>query len=294
MILKLISQAKTVQSRENRDLLSKFKYVLKPRASRAGIIMVLAIVLLLAVGPFVIRYSPYAISPSINSAPSLSHPFGTDYRGRDIFSQVVWGAQVSLLVAVIASIGSVILGTFAGIVSGYSEKLESPVSGLSDMVLALPALPFLILLGLLFQPTDALITSILIIVLWAPLSRAIRAQVSSIKKLRYVDAARISGYSSFGIVFRIILPEIIPISMAYVVINTASSIIIVTALEFLGVGNVDIVSWGSILYWAQQFGFYAGDWWWILAPGLVISFFATGLALIGYAVEELSNPRLRS
>ena len=89
------------------------------------------------------------------------------------------------------------------------------------------------------------------------------------------------------------MPEVAPIAIAYFVLTVATGIVLVSALQFLGVGNPDLISWGSMLYWAQQFAFYYGDWWWILAPGLSISLVATGFALIGFSLEEVANPRLR-
>lgn len=266
----------------------------KSRISRAGLIIIFAIITLVIIGPSVVTYSPYAFSTSIDRPPSLAHPFGTDWLGHDLFSQVVWGARISLVVAVVAALLSTLIGTFAGVFAGYYGKLESPLSGATDIIMALPAFPFLILLGMLLTPTNLLITLIVVLVLWAPVSRTIWPQVGSIKKRTYVDAAKTSGFGDLGVTLRVIMPEIAPISMAYFVINTATAIVIVTGLEFIGVGNVDVVTWGSILYWAQQYAFTSGAWWWILAPGLIISLFAMGLALIGYAVEELFNPRLRT
>lgn len=288
----------TRKEAERRGTVSKLwktlAYMTKPRASRAGLAIIGAIVVMIVAGPYIVRYSPYAISSAVNAPPSLAHPFGTDYRGADVFSQVVYGAYDSLFVAVIASLGSVLLGSVVGMFAGYFRSLEGALSGVGDVIMALPTLPFLVLLGLLFLATDFFLASLLILVLWPPVSRSIRAEVASIKKLPYVDAAKVSGYSDLRIIFRVIFPQIGPISMAYFVLNTSIAVILVTALEFLGVGNVTVVTWGSILFWAQQYAFFAGDWWWILAPGLIISLFATGLALVGYAVEEVTNPRLRA
>ena len=272
---------------------SSLHLLLKSRISRAGLVLIVALLALVINGPFVVTYSPYAFSSAIDKPPSPAHLFGTDWEGHDLFSQVVWGARDSLVVAVVASLVSTLIGTFAGVFAGYFGKLEGPLSGTTDIILALPAFPLLILLGTLFGPTDLLITLLVALVLWAPVSRTIWPQVASIKKHTYVDAAKTSGFGDLRITLRVLTPEIAPISMAYFVINTATAIVIVTGLEFLGVGNVDVVTWGSILYWAQQYAFTSGAWWWILAPGLIISLFAMGLALIGYAVEEIFNPRLR-
>ncbi|MHB8566184.1 MAG: ABC transporter permease [Nitrososphaerales archaeon] len=267
---------------------------LKPPPAKAGLVILAAIFLFIVVGPLLVTVSPYHTSNLINSPPSLAHPFGTDYRGRDLFAQVAFGSHSTLTIAVLAALGADILGSIVGVFAGYYQRLNGILSATNDTVLAFPALPLLILLLLLFTYTDFFVTVLLALLLWAPISRAIRPQVTSLKNLPYVDAAKMSGLSDLRIIAKIIIPGIAPISVAYFILNVATSVIIVTALEFLGIGNVNSVTWGSILYWAQQFAFYNGDWWWILAPGLIISFFAISFALLGFALEEVFNPRLRS
>ena len=139
-----------------------------------------------------------------------------------------------------------------------------------------------------------LIPIFLVLVLWAPVARAIRAQTLSVKKLAYVDAGRTSGLKDRHIVTGIIFYEVAPIAVAYFIINISVSLILITALEFLGVGNPLVVSWGSIMYWAQQYAFGERAWWWVIAPGAIISLFCTAFGLIGFSFEEMINPRLRT
>lgn len=194
---------------------------------------------------------------------------------------------------ILGALGSVLIGTFVGVFAGYFEKLDGLLSGATDATMAFPALPLMILVGALFVATDQLLVFLLALVLWPPVARSIRVQTSSIKKLAYVDTAKLSGMKGWQIVTRVIIPKISPISVAYFILNVSTGLILVTAIEFLGVGNPTVVSWGSMLYWAQQFAFYSGDWWWILAPGLSISIIATSFALIGFSFEEITNPRLK-
>ncbi len=255
--------------------------------------MIVGIIVFIVAGSLLTPYSPYAISVSINKPPSYAHPFGTDYLGHDLFSQIVWGAYPSLFVAMGGALGSVVLGFFVGVFGGYYRKLDGVLGGASDVVMAFPVLPLLIMLGSLFPATNLFIMSLLIAVLWPPVARSVRAQVASAKKLPFVDAARTGGLRDIEIVLRIIVPEVGSIAMAYFIVNVSLTIILTTALQFLGVGNPNAVSWGSTLYWAQQFGFYAGAWWWILVPGAIITLTATGFAFIGFALEEKFNPRLK-
>jgi peptide/nickel transport system permease protein len=275
-------------------LRSIYSKILRTKASKVGVAIVVGMFLAVLLGPFFVHYSPYTVNyAQENMPPTAAHPFGTDYRGRDILSQVIYGAYPSLIVGFLAATGAVLLGFFAGVIAGYYRKLEAPVSGATDVILSFPNLPLLIVIGSLFLVTNQLLIGALILVLWAPAARAVRAQVQTSKKLGYVEASKMSGMSDFQIVLRIIIPEVASIAIAYFILLLSVSIILITSLEFLGVGNPEIVSWGSILYWAQQYGFLFGDWWWVLAPGLSITLVATGFALIGFSFEEVLNPRLR-
>jgi peptide/nickel transport system permease protein len=272
-----------------------FSRLLRGKASKVGAAIVLVFIIVILVGPYFLKYGPNDTDPSaINSPPSPAHPFGTDFLGHDVLSQVIYGAYPSLIVALVASICAIFLGLFVGVIAGYFKHLEAPLSGTADIVLTFPPLPLMILLGSLYPATNTLIILILIVILWPIVARAIRSQVLSIKERPYVESAQLSGMRSWEIIYRVVIPEVAPIAIAYFVLYVAASIVLVTALEFLGVGNPSIVSWGSILYWAQQFAFYAGDWWWIVAPGFAITTVATAFALIGFSVEEVMNPRLRA
>ncbi len=255
--------------------------------------MIVALLLFIVIGSLTIPYSPNVASGPDYAPPSSAHIFGTTYIGQDVASQVVWGSYASMLVAIASSLAAAGIGLVVGVFSGYYRKTEAALTGTADVIMTFPAFPLMILLGLLYPPTNLLITVVLIVVLWPPISRAIRSQVLSVKERPFVEAAKISGMGSFEIVWRVIVPEVAAIAIAYFVLTLSVSIVFVTGLEFLGIGNLETVTWGSILYWAQQFAFYNGAWWWILAPGLMITLFATAFALIGFSVEEVMNPRLK-
>lgn len=280
-------------SNKTKILLDAPRRLFRSRSSKIGAAIILAFILLMIVGPFVIPYSPYATSSMKDQPPSLTHPFGTDWLGHDVLSQVVWGAYPSMLVGIEAAIGAVLIGLAVGVLAGYFGRLEALLTGTADVVLTFPPLPLMVLLGSLYPVTSLLITLIIMLVLWPVVARSIRSQVLAVKKLPYVEAARTSGLRDRQIILRIVIPEVASIAIAYFVLMVSAAIVLVSALQFLGVGNPDIVSWGSMLFWAQIFAFYSGDWWWILAPGLSITLVATAFALIGFSVEEVANPRLR-
>jgi peptide/nickel transport system permease protein len=263
------------------------------RSAKAGGAILLAFVLFILFGPLFIRYDPQATVGPYNSPPSMQHIFGTDYLGRDIASEVIWGAHPSIFVSFTGSVAATILGLVIGVFGGYYAKLEGLLTGLADVVITIPAFPLMILTGLIFPYSDALIAGVLSVVLWPPIARSIRSQTLSIKERPFIDAAKTSGIGDFEIVWRMVVPEVMSIALAYFVLTLAISTVFVVGLEFLGVGNLTEINWGTILYYAQQFGFFNHDWWWIIAPGAAITLFASAFALIGFSLEEAMNPRLR-
>ncbi len=265
----------------------------RSRPAKLGGLLLLAFFIIIIAGTFLTPYNPYENTPDVNAPPSFAHPFGTDNVGHDLFSQVVFGAYSSMYVGLVSAIGSSIIGVVVGTLAGYYRRLEGILTGTGDIILTFPAFPLLILLGSMYPPTDELLIALLILVLWAPIARAVRSQVLSLKERPYVDSARTGGMKDRQIIVQILMPQVVSIAVAYFVLSVAAAVVLVTSLEFLGVGNPDIVSWGSILYWAQQFAFYLGDWWWVLGPGLSITLVALGFALIGFSIEEVMNPRLR-
>jgi peptide/nickel transport system permease protein len=261
--------------------------------SRIGLVLVVALLLFILVTTFLDPYAPMVVTGPRNSPPSLSHLFGTDFLGRDVLSQFVWGSYTSLFLGISAAIITSLVGLLMGMLAGYYERAGPIFSTAADIALTLPPLILLMIIGSLFQPTPVLLIGCLSLILWATCSRAVRAQIRSLKTRPYVDAARTSGMSNWQIMGKTLAPKVAPIALAYFVFNASTSVVIVTALQFLGVGNPTVISWGSMLYFAQQYGLYIGDWWWILAPGLGLSLFVIGLALIAFSFEEIMNPRLR-
>ncbi|MDA4130179.1 MAG: ABC transporter permease [Thaumarchaeota archaeon] len=276
-----------------RPIVSLFSTIFRTKAAKAGGLILAFLLLLILVGPLIVTYSPQAIVGLPNLPPEVAHPFGTDYQGHDVFSQLVWGSYPSLTLAFVSALGGSLLGFAAGVVSGYYRKAESVIAGATDVVLSFPTIPLLIIINVIFPGNDFIEALTLISVLWAPVSRAVRAQTLVVKRLSYIDAVRMSGMRDFKIIWKVLAFEVASIGMAFFIISLSVSVILVTALEFLGVGNPLHVTWGSILFWAQKYAFGFGDWWWVLAPGAVISLVAVSFALMGLSFEEIMNPRLR-
>ncbi|MHB8567499.1 MAG: ABC transporter permease [Nitrososphaerales archaeon] len=268
--------------------------LLSRRSSKAGVAIIVAFLLLILIGPFVIPYGPYDTSNSVYAPPSLSHLLGTDYQGKDVLSQLVWGAIPSMVVGVLGAMGAVLIGLLVGSLAGYFTRYEGILTGFTDIVMIFPPVPLMVLLGTIRPASSTDLIIILSVVLWPPIARSIRSQVLSLREMPFIEVAKMSGMRDWEILLKLIVRSVAVIAFAYFVLAVGAAIILVTGLEYIGVGNPDIVSWGSMIYWAQNFGFYAGAWWWILAPGIAISLLTIGFALIGFSIEEALNPRLRT
>ena len=273
---------------------SFFAPIFERKSGIAGLVIVSGFVLLIVFGRYLVPYGPYATSAEAESPPSLAHLLGTDYQGKDILSELLWGAIPSVSIGVASSLGAVLIGLVVGSLAGYFQRLEGLLTGMTDVMIMFPAVPLIVLIGAIRYPSTIEFAALLALILWPPIARSIRSQVLSVREMPFIEVARVSGMSDFEILSKLIVRSVASLSFAYFVLTAAAGIVLVTGLEYVGVGNPDVVSWGSMVYWAQQFGFYAGAWWWIIAPGIAISLLTTGFALIGFSMEETFNPRLRS
>ena len=237
-------------------------------------------VLVAILGPVIIRQSPTAFSSDVLQPPSTAHWLGTTQTGQDVFAQVVIGTRVSLAVGLgtgfLATIVSVIIGLTAGYFGGLIDDM---LSLLINVFLVIPALPLAIILAAYFPFRGPLPVAIIVTITgWAWGARVLRA----------------SGETSLRIIFAEILPNVIAIVAAGLVGTVIYAILAEVGLEFLGLGDVTTVSWGTIFYWAQNNeALLLGAWWWFLAPGCCVALLGAGLAFINFGIDELANPRLR-
>ncbi|PKN66349.1 MAG: ABC transporter permease [Deltaproteobacteria bacterium HGW-Deltaproteobacteria-15] len=243
-------------------------------------------------------YNPMAgVDPQVYSSvgPSLKHWLGTDFMGRDILSQLLAGARVAFMVGVSAAFMSIFLGTAVGMVAGYSGKfVDTVLMRLADVVMVMPTLLVVIILASLFGQLS-IWTIVLIIAFfrWPGVSRVIRAQTLSLKQRPFIDAARVAGASHLRIIFRHIMPNVLPLSFLYMTFRVTSAITIEAALAFLGFGDPGTVSWGMMLQWVWKTGHMFKAPYWLLPPGLCISLITLSFYMLGRAMEEVLDPRLR-
>jgi len=243
-------------------------------------------------------YNPMSgVDPQVYSSvgPSLKHWLGTDFMGRDILSQLLAGARVAFMVGVSAAFMSIFLGTAVGMVAGYSGKfVDTVLMRLADVVMVMPTLLVVIILASLFGQLS-IWTIVLIIAFfrWPGVSRVIRAQTLSLKQRPFIDAARVAGASHLRIIFRHIMPNVLPLSFLYMTFRVTSAITIEAALAFLGFGDPGTVSWGMMLQWVWKTGHMFKAPYWLLPPGLCISLITLSFYMLGRAMEEVLDPRLR-
>jgi peptide/nickel transport system permease protein len=208
----------------------------------------------------------------------------------------VYGARVSLLVGLGAGAAATLVAVTIGLVAGYRPGVVDEVlSFLTNLALVIPGLPLMIILAA-YVPSRSVWTIVIVVALtsWATGARVVRSQATSIRERDYVTSAVFSGEGLFRIVFREILPNMTSLVAGSFFGAATAAVMAEASLEFLGLGNPDTVSWGTILYYAQQQNaMLTGSWVLVFAPGLMIALLAVSFTLINFGVDALSNPRLR-
>jgi peptide/nickel transport system ATP-binding protein/peptide/nickel transport system permease protein len=264
-------------------------------AAWLGMLLIVGLFLTALLAPWLAPFDPTERVARPFQAPSATHLLGTNDIGQDIASELIYGTRISLAVGTLAALIAIAIGTAVGLVAGYFPRTGAVLMRVVDIILVLPFLPLLILLAAYLG--RSLLNTILVIGLlsWASSARVIRAQVMSCAKHDYVVAAQCIGARHSHILVRHLLPHVLLLAVGQFVEATSAAILLEASLSFLGLGDPLQKSWGTVLYWAQVRGaFLTPAWmWWVLPPGLMIVAASLGFALVGFALEQKLNPRLR-
>ncbi len=218
---------------------------------------------------------------------------GTDTAGSDLFAQDLYGARISLFVGLLAAFIGIFLGLLVGLLAGYKSGLTDEVlMRFTDMMLTVPALPLLLVLIGVLGPS--LINIILIIGFlgWMGFARVIRSQILSLKERPFIEAARAAGAGTRHILTKHMFPNVVSLTYVNLALSVPAAILTEAALSFLGLGDPSSPSWGQILSRAQEDNALS-VWWWVVPPGIAIALVSLSFVLIGYALDELFNPKLR-
>jgi len=277
-----------------------------------GFVVLVAFAAVVAVGPRIAPYNPLSLK-SIGVGPPFAPPswirlidpsvpesdtfglLGTDEIGRDIFSQVVYGSRISLFVGFSAALISITVGTIVGLVAGYfGGILDQLLMRATDILLTIPTLPLMIVLAAILGSSIFNLVVVIGALGWQSTARIIRSQVLSLKESPFVESSRAIGSSDFRIIFRILLPNVAPLVYVNAALTVANVIFLEAGLSFLGLGDPNHISWGLMLFYANEYmAAMRGAWWYVVPPGLCILLVVMSFIFVGHALDDVLNPRLR-
>ena len=220
---------------------------------------------------------------------------GTDELRRDLAIGLLWGTPLALFIGLAVSIGSVVMGLVYGIYAGFKgKKTDETMMRFNDILYALPALPFLIILSVTISNSIFVMTGFLMIFGWVGIAKVARSMSLQIKTRGYVEAATIMGQKDSKMILKHILPQLLPYAFASIAISVPAAITTEAGLSFLGLGDPSFPTWGQILHDANTFGAAArGLWWWIVPPGIMIAITGLAFVFIGNALDSIINPKLK-
>jgi len=220
---------------------------------------------------------------------------GTDELRRDIMVGLLWGTPLALFIGIVVAVGSVMMGLIYGVYAGFKgKKTDDGMMRFNDVIYALPALPFLIILAVTISNSIFLIIGFLMIFSWVGIAKVSRSMTLQIKTKQYVEASKIMGQKNSRIIFKHIIPQLLPYTFASIAISVPAAITTEAGLSFLGLGDPTFPTWGQILHDANTFGAAArGLWWWIVPPGLMIAITGLAFVFIGNALDTIINPKLK-
>jgi peptide/nickel transport system permease protein len=270
----------------------------RSKMGMAGLIILIFFVLVAVFAPLLA--DPKGLDPTLVNGPQLAppswqYPLGTDDLGRSVLTLVIWGSRISLLVGLLATILTMIIGAGIGIVSGFRGGwVDGTLMRFTDWFLVIPWIALAIVLASILGQSLGIIIVVIGVTSWASTARIVRAQVLSVRERSYVERARALGASDWHVISRHVLPNVFPVIFANTILIVATAILSETTLSFLGLGDPLHISWGTIIENAFDAGATSlGAWWWLVSPGVAIVLVVVAFTMCGYAMDDILNPRLR-
>lgn len=276
------------------DWLSTF---FRNRKARVGVAILLFFVLIAVFAGQITSIDPTRRVGRPHEAPSAEHIFGTTRDGKDVFSQVIYGTRITLFVGFLTGtiliVIAIIMGLTAGYVGGWVDEVLSLIT---NVFLILPGIPLVIVVaGWLDRPGPTTVMFVLSAISWAYGARVLRSQALTLRNSEFVAAAKVVGEPTWRIIVFEILPNMVSLVVSSWIGAVQYAILALVTLEFLGLGDVNLVSWGTILFWAQNNqALLTGAWWTFIPAGVCIAMVGLSLTLINYGIDEITNPRLQN
>jgi peptide/nickel transport system permease protein len=276
------------------------KALLSNKLSLVSALFVVLIVLAAAGAPWVAPHAPEEIffdGLTLEGAPlppSAKYPFGTDLLGRDLLSRVIYGAQTSLIIGVVANGVALAIGTLVGVTAGYLRGLVgSALMRFTDLMMCFPALLLAIVLAAVFTPSLWIVAMVIAMVNWVQIARVIYTQTVSLSERGFIEAVRSLGAGPGRILFQHVLPHLVPTILVWGTLGIATTVLLEATLSFLGIGvQPPTPSWGNIIYENQSY--FATAPWLVFIPGAAIVLMAVAFNVLGDALREALDPTLKS
>ncbi len=284
-----------MQPARGRSLMRTVRALTRNKKAVVGLAMILVFVALALLAPVIFPDDPSRIGSGGATPPSAEHLLGTTAKGQDVLALTLWGSRSSLFVGFTAGILATVIAVLVGLASAYFGRgVDHTLSLLTNVFLLIPGLPLLVILAAFLPAGLGTVILVLAVTGWAGGARVLRSQGMSIRGKDYVAASTVTGERPLHIMLRDILPNMASIVMMTLLGSIIGAIGAQAGLEFLGLGDSNTISWGTNLFWATSDGSLMLGQWWIFVPsGLAIALIAFALALCNYAVDEITNPRLR-
>jgi len=263
----------------------------------AGVIILAILILASAFAPLISDYNPNRRAGKPHVQPGYEHVLGTTRLGKDVFTQLLYGGRISLAVGLAAGLSALLIGLAIGISAGYfGGRLDEVLSFMTNVVLVLPGLPLIIVIATFVEEASPLVIGVVLAATgWGWAARTIRTQTMALRTREFVLAAELMGERKWRIIFIEIFPNMLSFVMGGFVLGTIAAILAEAALEFIGLGDPNAVTWGTMLFWSQNnMALQSGAWWEVWPPCIAIMVTGAALVLINFAIDEVTNPQLKA